>query len=167
LSKWKYLQDWFGFFPEWFVGAPVVILLLYGATLASFIPNANEYLGWLSYSVNNYSILIFFLLIPIGYLVRINKIAHNLRNVYGNTSELLVIESIGFEILAVGFGLAFGLQGLFAFTIKDPFWYWALIIANLTFSNICAILSRTVVRDSPIGNYIVGKIWIVIKKYKK
>jgi len=97
-SKWKYLQDWFGFYPEWFVGGPVIILLLYGATLASLIPGSKEYLMWLSYTVSPLIIGISLSLIPVGYLFRSGKIAHNLRNVYWKHSLLQVVGSLNLGV---------------------------------------------------------------------
>ncbi len=166
-GKWKYLQDWFGFYPEWFVGAPVIILLLYVATLISLIPGSKEYLFWLSHSVNEISLVFLFILIPIGFLVRLGKIAKNLRNVYGVASELRVIASMMLEVLTIGFGLAFGLLGLFSFTIVDPVMFWILFVANLSYANVCAIMSRTVVRESPIGNYFLSLIWRLVDYLRK
>lgn len=166
-GKWKYLQDWFGFYPEWFVGAPVIILLLYVATFISLIPGSKEYLFWLSYSVNETILVFLFILIPIGFLVRSGKISKNLRNVYGVASGLRIIASIMWEVLSIGFGLAFGLLGLFSFTIVDPVWYWILFVANLSYSNVCAIMSRTLVRESPIGDYFLSLIWRFVDYLKK
>jgi hypothetical protein len=88
--------------------------------------------------------------------VRTKTISRNLSDIHHTNPETRIHAYIGLSTIRIGFGIIFGTTGLFSNpeTITD-WWYW---IAMMVFSNICTIMARGYLRESPIVSVFTSKI---------
>jgi hypothetical protein len=156
-----YVQDLTGIRIRSLYGPNAILAVLWFTSIlglvAIFIPGLSESLYGL-YLLGHPTLFIFlWAIIPIDILCNFKNITKRLSNIHHTNPEIRILNYLLFSSMALGFGLIFGTMGLFANT-NDLSNYLFVMGISLSFSNICGIVARGYIRNSPIIDYFTTKI---------
>lgn len=160
-SSFDYLQDLTGIRINSLYGPNLILAILWFVSIlglvAMIVPGIAESLYGL-YVLGHPALFVFlWTLIPIDTVLHFKKISYRLRDIHHINPEIRILNYLMFSTLALGFGLIFGTLGLFA-SMDNLQNYLFIMGVSLSFSNICGIIARGHIRDSPVVDYCATKI---------
>jgi len=156
----EYVQDATGLKLNTFYGPTAVLSFLTILNLIGLFgkinPEINPALGYFaSISHPAYFVVLWGVTMAEIY-ARTKTISKNLADIHHTNPEGRIIGYIGLSTIGIGFGIIFGTTGLFSTpeTISE----WGIWIAMMIFANVCTIMARGYIRESPIVNFFTSKI---------
>ena len=160
-TKFDYLQDLTGIRIHHLYGADAILAVFWFASIlgliAIFVPDLVEPLYNL-YTLGHPTVfVILWVLIPTEIFFNFKNITEKLSDIHHTNPGIRIFNYLLFSTLSLGFGLIFGTLGLFA-NMDDLISYLFAMVVGLSFSNICAIIARGYLRDSPITEFFTTKI---------